>query len=289
MSRVPVDFDQERAWWDGKAPQEEVDLADERINRLLRWRILERNLDGVSSVLEIGGGTGAFSIPLAQRGLSVVHVDFSPAMLARAREKAKGLQNLRLVQANAVDLRDFADRSFDLVLNMDGAISFCGSAAERAIGETCRVALKKTIVAVSNTAWMIPVLLMDSVESAGHFIPAVYEIVEEGFWHRYQFPENELIIKEYFGTLKSFLPNELKAQIETNGLIVSEVRAVGSLANLSAKVVDKILKDPHLLEKFLNLCEDYDTRVDPMGPGTRQRAGLIAIARRDEQADRHGV
>ena len=133
------DFERERAWWDDKAATEEQDLSDEAINRALRWREIERHLRGVRTVLSVGGGTGAFTIPLAKRGLAVTHLDLSPVMLALARQKAAGLPSLELIEGNAVNLSRFEDRSFDLVPNIDGAISFCGSMAEVAIAETCRV------------------------------------------------------------------------------------------------------------------------------------------------------
>jgi 2-polyprenyl-3-methyl-5-hydroxy-6-metoxy-1,4-benzoquinol methylase len=130
-----VDFDQERAWWDSKAPHESEELADEKVNKLLRWRIIERHLAGVRTILEVGGGTGAFSIPLARRGYKVTHLDFSPAMVGAAKANAKGIPNIDFVVANSADLHALEDGSFDLVLNMDGAVSFCGSAAEQAIAE----------------------------------------------------------------------------------------------------------------------------------------------------------
>ena len=153
---MQVDFERERQWWDAKAPKEERDTADEAINRALRWRELERHLDGLRTVLDVGGGTGAFSIPLAQRGFEVTHVDLSPAMLDIARQKAQELRNIRFVEGNAVDLSQFEDHTFDLVLNMDGAISFCGSEAERAILESCRVTRVKLVVTVSHRARLAP-------------------------------------------------------------------------------------------------------------------------------------
>jgi len=280
MKPNEIDFDQEQAWWEGKAQREEDDLADEKINRLLRWRTIERYLKNVETILEVGGGTGAFSLPLARRGYRIVHVDFSKAMIDAARKKASGIKNLEFLLANAVDLRPFEDRSMDLVLNMDGAISFCGTAAERAIAESCRVARRTLIASVSNRAWLAAVWLSESIKRVGSIIPAVYEMIETGFWHKEQYPENDQFVRDYFGTLKSFLPQELHEAISRNGMKVIELRAIGSLSNLSNEVLLKVLGDENLLNKYVDLCEQYDKSIDPSGPGTRQRAGLLAVAQR---------
>jgi len=62
---MKIDFGREKQWWDAKAPKEEQDLADEVINRDLRWREIERHLKEVETILDVGAGTGAFSILLA--------------------------------------------------------------------------------------------------------------------------------------------------------------------------------------------------------------------------------
>jgi ubiquinone/menaquinone biosynthesis C-methylase UbiE len=167
MNAPEVDFDRERACWNAKAPQEELDRADERINRALRWREIDRHLQGVRMIPEIAGGTGAFSIPLARRGFVVTHLDFSPAMFEMARHKTQGLERIDFIEGNATDLSQFADRSSDLVLNMDGAISFCGSRAEQAIKESCQVCDQTLIATVSHRAQMIAVLVASSLRVAG--------------------------------------------------------------------------------------------------------------------------
>jgi 2-polyprenyl-3-methyl-5-hydroxy-6-metoxy-1,4-benzoquinol methylase len=101
-----VDFDRERQWWDAKAPKHETDLQDEAINRALRWLEIERHLDAIETILCVGAGTGTFSIPLAQRGFSVTHLDFSPRMLDIARERARGVQNIELVRFDREILPD---------------------------------------------------------------------------------------------------------------------------------------------------------------------------------------
>jgi ubiquinone/menaquinone biosynthesis C-methylase UbiE len=58
------------------------------------------------SVLEIACGTGRVAIPLAEDGVRVVGLDFSPPMLDVAREKSREMTNMEWVEADM--------RSFDL-------------------------------------------------------------------------------------------------------------------------------------------------------------------------------
>jgi len=281
-----VNFEREKEWWNAKAPKEEQDLADEEVNRALRWREIERHLDGVKTILDVGGGTGVFSVPLARRGFSVTHLDFSPAMLQMAKEKAQGINCMSFIKGNAVDLSEFRDTSFDLVLNQDGAVSFCGSEAEKALLESCRVSRKKLIITVSHRALTVPLWTTTILEQTGRFLPAVYAMLNEGEWHQEQFPENAALIKgkmtqDYFGAFKAFLPGELKKILERAGMKVLRLGGLGSLASLCGKeTVQKVLGDQTLLQEFLDLCERFDKEVLPDGPGTRQRAGLMAVAER---------
>ncbi|MBD3188124.1 methyltransferase domain-containing protein [Candidatus Bathyarchaeota archaeon] len=57
------------------------------MNKTLRWREIENFLGDVETVLTIGGGTGAFTIPLAKRGFNVTHVNISNEMLRIARKR----------------------------------------------------------------------------------------------------------------------------------------------------------------------------------------------------------
>jgi SAM-dependent methyltransferase len=289
-----TDFERERWWWDAKASREERDRADEAINRALRWREIERHLDGMRTVLDVGGGTGAFSIPLARRGLEVTHVDFSPAMLDIARQRAGDLPNLRTVEANAVDLSLFADRSLDLVLNTDGAISFSGSEAGRAIDESCRVTGGTLILTVSNRAQLAAVWAAQSLSTLGRLCPAVQAMFARGEWHQDAYPENALLSRgatqDYMGALKAYLPCELRAILESRGLRVVRCGGLGSLAGLvGPEAVARALRDEDLFEAFLDLCETYDRDILPEGPGTRQRAGLIAVAVRIEESGPSGL
>ena len=81
-----------------------------------RLRAIQRmDIQPGERVLEVGVGTG-INLSLYPKNCSVTGIDFSSSMLEIARERAarKEIQNVRLLQMDAADLK-FADDSFDIV------------------------------------------------------------------------------------------------------------------------------------------------------------------------------
>jgi len=97
-----------------------------RAHRALRtavvWAAVQEVLDGrdgdVLDVLDVGGGTGGFAVPLAELGHRVTVVDPSPDALASLERRAgDGGVAVRAVQRDAAGLADVAEPgSVDLVL-----------------------------------------------------------------------------------------------------------------------------------------------------------------------------
>ncbi|MBR4728061.1 MAG: class I SAM-dependent methyltransferase [Clostridia bacterium] len=67
-------------------------------------------------ILEIGAGTGRYSVPLAKAGYDVTAVELVEHNLALLREKLDGSEPLTALQGNALDLSRFPDGDFDLTL-----------------------------------------------------------------------------------------------------------------------------------------------------------------------------
>ncbi len=81
-----------------------------------RLQAIQRmNIQAGERVLEVGVGTG-INLSLYPRDCTITGIDFSSSMLEKARERAarKELQNIRLLQMDAADLK-FADNAFDIV------------------------------------------------------------------------------------------------------------------------------------------------------------------------------
>lgn len=69
-----------------------------------------------AKVLEVGAGTGRYSIALAKEGINVTAVELVESNLKVLMENGKGLENLLPLKGDATDLSGFADQSFDAVL-----------------------------------------------------------------------------------------------------------------------------------------------------------------------------
>jgi len=106
----------------------------ERRNRESTELLLARlGIAGGESVLEIGCGTGALTVPLAaavgERG-RVVAVDISEPMLKVARQRVgeRGLQNVTLLLGDA-QVFEFEPAAFDLATSRMGVMFFADPAA----------------------------------------------------------------------------------------------------------------------------------------------------------------
>ena len=69
-----------------------------------------------SKVLEVGAGTGRYSIALAKEGMKVTAVELVESNLEVLRENSRGIGGIESYQGDATDLSRFADGSFDMTL-----------------------------------------------------------------------------------------------------------------------------------------------------------------------------
>lgn len=107
--------------------------------RLLDGIIRER---GAKDVLELGPGKGINSVYLAEHNPDVrfTGVDLTPAHVRIASERGKHCPNLRIVQGDFHDLRQFPDASFDLAFEIEaGCYSDTPERVGRLLAEVGRV------------------------------------------------------------------------------------------------------------------------------------------------------
>jgi SAM-dependent methyltransferase len=75
-------------------------------------------------VLDLGCGDGTTALPAAKIGADVLGVDIASNLVAAGNRRAKelGLTNCRFQEGDATNLQELADKSFDLVVSIFGAM-----------------------------------------------------------------------------------------------------------------------------------------------------------------------
>lgn len=69
-----------------------------------------------AKILEIGAGTGRYSIALAKEGYNVTAVELVEHNLAILKKNSQDLTNLKAFQGDALNLNQFEDEAFDVTL-----------------------------------------------------------------------------------------------------------------------------------------------------------------------------
>ncbi len=89
-----------------------------QVEYLTTRKYIDECLRGVqgASILEVGAGTGRYSVSLAKEGYAVTAVELIRHNLEILRSKLDGSENITVLQGNAVDLSALPDGAFDVTL-----------------------------------------------------------------------------------------------------------------------------------------------------------------------------
>lgn len=111
-----------------------------QLEYLTTMEYIRRHAPSGGRLLEIGAGTGRYSIALAREGFNVTAVELVGHNLEILRRNSASLANLRSYQGDALDLSRFRDDSFDMTLVLGPMYHLYRSAdAHTAIREAIRV------------------------------------------------------------------------------------------------------------------------------------------------------
>lgn len=124
-----------------KANETEFIITKHYIHKYLKPR---------AKVIDVGAGCGVYTKALADEGFHVDAIDLHPDNVSRMKDLFQDRKNVNICQGNALDLRDFSDGTYDLVLEL-GPIYHLENVHERvaAIKEAVRVAKKGAPIFVS--------------------------------------------------------------------------------------------------------------------------------------------
>jgi ubiquinone/menaquinone biosynthesis C-methylase UbiE len=217
-----------------------------------------------ATILDVGGGTGIWSIELAKMGYKVVLTDISEGMLAKAKIKVKehGLEKqIKIMISDIRNMPEFSDNHFDMVLCQGDPLSYCGD-HKRALSECVRI-LKPggtLIASVDNRASALA-WLKDSTDRE-----AVKRLLETG---EVEMPTGK---EEFTYTIHAFTPEELRGLFESNGLQVE--RIIGKPV-IAPRLSFFKSEDPEVQKWLYNLELKYND-----DPAFYPRAGHLEIVGR---------
>ena len=135
-------------FYDGR--DEDARLSRSRHGQLEYLTTLEyihRFIPQKAKIIEIGAGTGRYSVALAKEGHDVTAVELLETNLNILKENSKGLSNIAAYQGDALNLSRFEDNTFDLTLILGPLYHLYSQAdQQKALDEAIRVTKEGGII-----------------------------------------------------------------------------------------------------------------------------------------------
>lgn len=114
---------------------------------LTTMRYIEKYLTPNSKIIEIGAGTGRYSIALADKGYDVTAVELVPHNIDVMKKKVKPEHSIKIYEGNACDLSFIESDTYDIVLLLGPMYHlFNDEDKHKAISEAIRVARKCGVI-----------------------------------------------------------------------------------------------------------------------------------------------
>ena len=245
-----------------------------RLEWIRTWDILERHVPPAPSrVLDVGGGTGVYALPLAERGHRVHLIDAVPLHVERARAlsatSAAPLAGATLGDARKLDV---ADETFDVVL-LFGPLYHLTERRERldALAEARRVLVPGGLLLSAHISRFASAC--DGIRDGGLRNPAFAAIVDRDLIDGIHLnPTNR---PDWFTTAYLHRPEEIRSEIEDAGLRFDDLVAVEGPAWMSPDL-DAWLDDDAARERLLDVLRRLEKEPSLIGAS----AHILSVAHR---------
>jgi SAM-dependent methyltransferase len=244
-----------------------------RLEFIRTWEILERYLPGSSSrVIDIGGGTGVYALPLSARGHKVHLIDPVPLHVERATALSSSsstpLEGIHLGDARRLPA---ADATFDVAL-LFGPLYHLVARADRvsALAEAKRVLAPGGLVLSAYISRFASAC--DGIQEGALRDPEFAAIVDGDLTSGVH--QNSTGRLEWFTTAYFHRPEEIQPEIEEAGLRFEALLAVEGPGWMN-QALDPWLDDEDGRERLLAVLRRVEAEPSLIGAS----AHLIAVAR----------
>jgi len=221
-----------------------------QIEFTITMHFLEKYLPKKGLILDAGGGPGRYTIALANKDYDMVLLDITPKMLEIAKRKVKqaGVQEKveQIIEGSIVDLSMFADETFDGVLCLGGPLS-------HVLEEGGRVKAVKELIRVAKIGAPIFASVIGRI-GVLKGIPLFYP--QEMQYGRVHWETGDYIPGingTGFTSAHWFLPEELEASFEDQGVEILEMAGLEGLSSHHRRAVNKLSKDKEKWNMWLRI------------------------------------
>ena len=223
-----------------------------QVEYLTTMKYIRECLAGITDpkLLEVGAGTGRYSVTLAKEGVNVTAVELVPHNLELLKSKLDGSEPITAIQGNALDLAALPDSSFSLTMLLGPMYHlYTREDKLRALSEAVRVTKPGGYILVAYC--MNEPTVVQFVFGQSHLREVTELNMLTNDWHCISKPKDlfELVRTEDIASLDAELPVERVKLVATDGA-----------TNYMRQYIDST--DDETFEKWLDfhftICERQD-------------------------------
>jgi len=237
-------------------------MSEYSLERVRTLDILRRYVPAKSVIVDIGGGTGVYSIPLSQQGHTVHLVDLVALHVQQAQE-ASAHVGVTLASCQVGDARDLHmfPNNFANVVLLFGPLYHLQEASERArtLAEGFRICKSGGILIAAAISWLSS--FCDGMKSGFLKDPQFVEIVREDLKSGKHVNKSQH--PNYFTDAFFHKPDDLKLEIESAGFVNTRVIAVEGPSWLTMD--DNNLEKSPFLDEVFSLLRTIEEEPSMLG------------------------
>jgi len=246
-----------------------------RVYDAITWRYLEPYVPSSPSslVLDAGGGTGRWAIPMAKKGCKVILLDISEKMLnvARQRVEVEGLQDR--IDIRKADMRhlDYPSDTFDLVFSDHTLFLF--EQPNQLVSELVRVLKKGAPIVMSAQNRLVQTLahLPDDPTANPEIVQKALKVLRK--------QEHSMLSQEPLIKIHSITPQEFHDLLKSNGLVVEKI--VCKIATMPLRFAPQFIMKTNNPEEILSDILQLEVEFSEQPDAAALGGHLQAIAHKE--------
>jgi ubiquinone/menaquinone biosynthesis C-methylase UbiE len=228
---------------------------------ILTTDYIDKYLKKGMKILELGAGTGVYSLLYASKGYEIDALEYIKENLDILKSKITKDMNINPVLGDARDLSIYEDNTFDMVLNLGPLYHLEGEDRDKVIQEAKRVCKKGGLIYsayISNNLTFVK-----RVKKFDDYVVKYKEEILEGF----RIGDNENVFTLMY-------PSEMEELMKRNGLSKVHHLTTDGISDLIKERIDSLPEDQYKV--WIDYLRTTAEREDQLGYGEH----LLYIARK---------